>query len=267
MTLNRFFVLSAILLLGILVVGCAQRSPIQSTADSSEEAMAPSAETKPSPVPKLEDGPPLIWDYAAITLASGTIEYATLLPPDFDPARSYPLLLALPPGGQDKSMVDAGMETFWQRGALYGFVIVSPVKPDGTNYMSDGSLVLPEFVAFLQETYNIAGEKPHLGGVSNGGISTFKAALERPDLYLSLTVLPGFADPYADLSPLRDLRISLYVGETDGRWVVSSQLTYDALLRTGHTDSQLEILTGEGHLIQTLAGDGASLIFERLLAE
>ncbi|MEM8863496.1 MAG: hypothetical protein AAGD96_34745, partial [Chloroflexota bacterium] len=202
--------------------------------------------------------------YSTVNLSGTEIEYATLLPLDFDPAESYPLLLALPPGGQDKRMVDAGLETFWQKGALYGFIIVSPAKPVDSNYMNEASLLLPEFVKHLEDNFNIDG-KPHLGGVSNGGISTFKAGFERPDLYQSLTVLPGYARSGTDITTLDGLKVTLYVGENDGGWVTNSQRTYDRLIDAGHLDVVLEIYEDEGHLIGSLTADGASKIFERLL--
>ncbi len=256
------------LVLALMLAGCTSLPspspgvPSQETEMGVTNGVALTIDSRSAPL--LEDGPALNWRFDTVVLGEDTIEFATLLPPDFDPAAEYPLLLALPPGGQDKNMVNSGLETFWQRGALYGFIIVSPVKPVGTTYMSDGSLLLPDFVAFLHETYKIAGGKPHLAGVSNGGISTFKAGLERPDLYQSLTVVPGYASADAVLSTLQDLKISLYVGETDGRWVMNSQRTFDELIANGHPDSILEILTGEGHLIRSLSGNGAGQIFERL---
>ena len=162
-------------------------------------------------------------------------------------------------------MVEAGLDRFWQVGALYGFVIVSPIKPEGTNYMSDGSLLLPDFVAHLETQFNIEG-KPHLGGVSNGGISTFKAGLERPDLYQSLSVLPGYARrDGGDVATLADLQINIYVGDNDGGWVTNSQSTYDRLIEAGHDDVILEIFQDEGHLIESVTADGAGQIFARLL--
>ena len=133
--------------------------------------------------------------------------------------------------------------------------------------MSEGSLLLPAYVDFLNQTYNVAGNKPHLAGVSNGDISTFKAGLERPDLCQSLTVLPGYARAAADLSTLVDLQITLYVGENDGAWVANSQRTHDNLLASGHNDVLLEIVADKGHIISTLTGNGSGQIFERLLAE
>ena len=244
-----------------LLLGCA--SPPETT----EPTAQPVTSIPPTEAPLLEDHPELTWQFESIDIDGTNIEYATLLPIDFDPAETYPLLLALPPGGQTEQMVEAGLDTFWKRGALYGFIIVSPVKPADSNYMSDGSLLLPDFVAHLHDKFNIDG-KPHLGGVSNGGISTFKAGLERPDLYQSLTVLPGYARrDGGDVATLADLKVTLYVGENDGGWVTNSQSTHDRLVAAGHNDVVLEIFPDEGHLIGPLTGNGAGKIFERLLED
>ncbi|MEM8861752.1 MAG: hypothetical protein AAGD96_25800, partial [Chloroflexota bacterium] len=126
-------------LIGLLFVGCG-------TAPNTEPIITPTPAIPPTEAPLLSETDQLSWDYSTVNLSGTEIEYATLLPLDFDPAESYPMLLALPPGGQDKRMVDAGLETFWQKGALYGFVIVSPAKPVDSNYMNEASLLLPEFV-------------------------------------------------------------------------------------------------------------------------
>lgn len=247
------------ILIALFLIGCT--TPPESTEPVAQATLAPS----PTDALMLEDHPELTWQFESANIDGTNIEFATLLPIGFDPAETYPLLLALPPGGQTEQMVEAGLDTFWKRGALYGFIIVSPVKPADSNYMSDGSLLLPAFVAHLHDKFNIDG-KPHLGGVSNGGISTFKAGLERPDLYQSLTVLPGYARrDGGDVSTLAGLKVTLYVGENDGAWVTNSQSTHDRLVAAGHDDVVLEIFPAEGHLIGPLSRNGAGKIFERLL--
>ncbi|MEM7798363.1 MAG: hypothetical protein AAF633_04155 [Chloroflexota bacterium] len=248
------------------VIGCSSLPTAEEMNPMSENNQTSSTPVeKPLNVPLLEEVDPLRWTFDRVDLNGTTLEYATLLPPDYKPEETYPLLLALPPGGQDRNMVEAGLSSFWQRGALYGFVIVSPVKPSGTNFMGDGSAVLPDFVTYLHSQYKIDGGKPHLGGVSNGGISTFKAGLERPDLYQSLTVSPGYAASGSDVSSLKDLKVTLYVGENDGAWVTNSQRTYDSLIDSGHSNTVLEIFSGEGHIITPITGNGAGVVFERLL--
>jgi len=59
--------------------------------------------------------------HRSVTLSGGTtIQYAVVLPPNFDPSRTYPILLALPPGGQDLATVDALVNAYWIRGAARG---------------------------------------------------------------------------------------------------------------------------------------------------
>ena len=40
-------------------------------------------------------------------------EFAVVTPSDYDAAKTYPVLLALPPGKQDRAMVEGGMARSW----------------------------------------------------------------------------------------------------------------------------------------------------------
>ena len=42
-------------------------------------------------------------------------------------------------------------------------------------------------------TYPPEGGRFHVGGISNGGLSSFRVAVESPERFASLVVLPGFA--------------------------------------------------------------------------
>lgn len=52
--------------------------------------------------PATGDGP-----QKAVMPDGTAISYSVVLPVGFDPARWYPVLLALPPGGQDQEVVDS----------------------------------------------------------------------------------------------------------------------------------------------------------------
>ncbi len=147
--------------------------------------------------------PVLAAEYRTVVAADGTrIEYAVVLPEGFDAARSYPVMVALPPGGQDRAMVEAGLG-FWQdEGPRRGYVVVSPAAPGGRLFFQDGAEYLTEFLDRLGEVYDVAGGKFHLTGISNGGLSAFRAAIDRPELVHTLTVLPGFPPAEADMARL-----------------------------------------------------------------
>ena len=62
----------------------------------------------------------------------------------YDPAATYPVLLALPPGAQDQAMVEAGFARYWGAPArAAGWVVVSPVAPEGRAFWQGGEAAIP----------------------------------------------------------------------------------------------------------------------------
>lgn len=196
--------------------------------------------------------------YQTMTLRSGTIlEYAIVLPEDFDEAKVYPILLALPPGPQTKDMVQWGLRSYWAETAHQrGWIVLSPVAPDGVLFFQGAEGVLPEFLAWTATLLKPEGGKYHLAGISNGGISAFRIALNRPELFHDLLVLPGFPQNDQDfqrLNTLTTLPVMMFVGENDDGWVQRMEATEAALNSLGG-QVELEIVRGEGHVIQSLGG-------------
>ena len=134
-------------------------------------------------------------EFKTITLPDQTVlTYAVAHPADFDPQAEHPVLLALPPGGQDTAMVSAGLDAFWEvEGTKRGYVVVSPAAPAGELFMREGRRHIAPFLDHVRATYRIAGGKLDLVGVSNGGLSAFAAALDNPDAFKTITVVPGLS--------------------------------------------------------------------------
>jgi len=100
------------------------------------------------------------------------------------------------------------------------------------------------------------------GGVSNGSISSFTAALDHPELFLSITVMPGFPRD-DDLAPIGHMKINMFAGETYTPWVAQMIRTNDGLTALG-ADVFIEIVPGAGHTMPSLAGPGAARLFDLL---
>ncbi|NQV79984.1 MAG: hypothetical protein HQ495_05475 [Alphaproteobacteria bacterium] len=197
-------------------------------------------------------------EFKTMRLADRTrIDYAIALPPSFDPTIAYPLLLALPPGRQDDRMVLAGLDSYWEQAAAQlGYIVVSPVAPR-LLFFRGSERFIPEFLERIGRDVNVAG-RVHLAGVSNGGLSAFRIAGLFPALFQTLTVLPGFPPTEEDrhnLVRLKNIRVSLFVGETDQPWRDHSEETA-ATLRTLGISVSLSVIPGEGHFLRTLSGTG-----------
>ena len=246
------------LLLGTFVtVACVPLDPGQQAT-----TITPAAAAAPATSPPVAAvGPAGDVRAEALTLDAGvTISYTIVLPPNYSADRLYPVLLALPPGSQTPSMVAAGLDSYWQAGALAnGWVVISPVAPDGQLFFQGAETYLPEFLEAIARRYPPEGGKFHLSGISNGGLSAFRIAGSHPELFHSLLVLPGYPPTPADeanLPALKDIPIAMYVGANDSGWLRPMRETAATLNNQGGTVT-LEVVPDEGHFIRSLIGGEA----------
>jgi predicted esterase len=230
-------------------------SPATSSSLESAESSQQEAEASALPTTKRE----AMLTYETISLSGGeAIEYALLLPANYNAQLiNYPILLALPPGGQNRQMVDAGLNGYWaEEAARRGWIVVSPAAPGGQLFFQGAEKLIPEFLDGITAQYSPQGGKFHIAGISNGGISAFRVALDEPQRVHSLLVLPGFPRGEADfqrLDELIDIPVAMFVGEHDTTWIAGMEATAESLTDLGGTVS-LEIVPGEGHVIQSLTG-------------
>lgn len=207
-------------------------------------------------------------EFETVTLPGGAeLTYAVATPDGFSPDNTYSLLLAFPPGGQDANMVRAGLDAYWEaEGTRRGFVVVSPVAP-GELFFRGSAGLIPPLLDHLTATYRVRDGRIDVAGVSNGGLSAFRAALDEPDRVRSLTVIPGFppeAEDFDNLAVLDGITVSMFVGENDRGWLEPMQQVSAALADLGQTPV-LQIEPGQGHFVQSLAGPAATEIFDQML--
>ena len=191
-------------------------------------------------------------EFNSMTIGEVELQYAVSLPHDFDSEKEYPILVALPPGAQNKQMVQAGFNLYWNAGKSNGWIVVSPVAPDGKYFNRGAEDLIPGFLREMKKKYKPEGGKFHLAGISNGGTSLFRVAGKFPDQFHSLMALPGFASSDRDkknLAKLNDLPIAMYVGKDDGGWVKKMEETVESLKELG-AKVTFEIIPNQGHVIQ-----------------
>ena len=194
-------------------------------------------------------------------LADGTdLLYAVVVPEDFDPSVEYPVLLAMPPGGQDAGLtVNVTEGTYATEAIARGWVVVSPAAPDGTLYFQGSESLIPEFLDETLSWLRPEGDRFHVAGISNGGLSAFRVAALYPGRFASMVVFPGFARTAEDQAALAgfEFPVAMFVGGNDTGWIGPMEATLEALVAGGVTAS-LEIREGEGHVMQSL-GDGVDI--------
>lgn len=221
------------------------------------------AEPTPEPAPGAVGVAPIAIDTPGVRetttlqIAGNDLDLTIVLPDDYVAGEQRPVLLAFPPGGQGQSEVDAGLDAYWAAEArTRGWIVVSPVAPEGALFFQGSEAIVPELLDAIAATYPPEGGRFHVAGISNGGLSSFRVALESPERFASVVVLPGFpptADDLAQLDVLAQIPVRMFVGETDTSWVDAAAEARDALEDAGG-DVALTIAPGEGHILRSLTG-------------
>ena len=196
------------------------------------------------------------------SIAGMTFDYKVILPANYDAAKSYHAVLAFPGGGQTLRNVDNMLEANFRREAeSRGYIVVSPAAPGGALFFQGGEKVFPEFLDRLLKEYKITDGRFHVAGISNGGISAFLIAASYPRYFRSVTGLPGYLSVDSRVGALKPLCVFMHVGENDVGWK-EAMAAQAAELRAAGQVVEFTIEPGEGHVMRSLAGDGAKRLFE-----
>ncbi len=186
-----------------------------------------------------------------LEVADGVVmNYAISVPERLDTAAGHPTLLALPPGGQDRRMVEVGLERWLPELERLGWIVVSPASIGGRLYFQGAEQYLPALMDHIAGQYPVRDGKFYVFGISNGGISSFRLAALYPQRVHSITVIPGYPVPldFNRLERMKDIPVSMIVGEQDGGWVERSIAAQKRLEALGGNVS-LEIVPRAGHRV------------------
>jgi hypothetical protein len=255
---------SALGLVAVLVLaGCASSTsaPAATTAATATTVAAGSSTT--------EVGSDIQVQHLTFTTKDGTsIDWVLVVPPGRTKGTPGKVLFAFPPGGQDLDVTTKLVQTRWAPEALArGWVVASPAAPSSGLYYDDASAkYVPELLDMVAKDYPPEGGKFDLGGVSNGGLSAFKAALSYPERFRSLTVFPGYSPDGGDdpkLSKIAKIGVAMFVGGDDSGWLQPSQQTQAALQKLGDK-VELHVVPNEGHIIQSLTSKDLFDAIERV---
>jgi poly(3-hydroxybutyrate) depolymerase len=191
--------------------------------------------------------------YHTLAVGSHELRYALILPDGYDAKKTYPVLIALPPGEQDEQMVEAGLSYYWEAEAkTRGWIVASPINPSWTQFFEGTPDPIAALMDELAKTRHVEGDKFHLAGVSNGGRAAMSCALRMPQRLSSVTVLPGLLPDNVSaerLQKLGGIPIALFAGGNDTRWADRSRTDAKRLTDAG-VQASVEILPGEGHVVK-----------------
>ncbi|HLI84044.1 MAG TPA: alpha/beta hydrolase-fold protein [Bryobacteraceae bacterium] len=193
------------------------------------------------------------------------VHYKVVLPDGYDPAKTYPAILAFGGGPQTMDTVDRVLNNNLRAEAeKRGYIVIAPAAPNGELFFEDGARIFPGFLKMMLADYRIADNKFHIAGPSNGGIAAFHIAGLYPRYFLSITAFPGYMwEPsVAKLQAISKLCVFMYVGENDPYMWHSEMQKEAEFLRSEGTVARYTVEAGQPHRLETLAGTHAGRLFE-----
>ena len=198
-------------------------------------------------------------------VAGTTVSYKLVLPNDYDAAKTYPAILVFGGGPQTMSTIDGALARNFQAEAeRRGYLVIGPAAPDGDLFFYDGDRIFPTFLDNILAAHKIEAGKFHAAGPSNGGIAAMHVAAKHPQYFVSATAYPGYLwqPSEAKLRALEGICAYFYIGESDEyRW--HGEMEKEAeYLRAQGTVAQYTVEKGQPHRLETLAGAGASRLFD-----
>lgn len=194
-----------------------------------------------------------------------TVQYKVVLPDGYDPAKTYPAILAFGGGPQNMTTVDSVLNRNLRAEAeKRGYIVIAPAAPDDELFFEDGARIFPEFLKLILADYKIQDNKFHIAGPSNGGIAAFHVAARNPQYFLSITAFPGYMwEPsIAKLQAISKMCVFMYVGEND-EYMWHPEMKKEAeYLRSIGTVARYTVEKGQPHRMETLAGANAGRLFD-----
>jgi len=202
---------------------------------------------------------------ATKNVSGTTVHYKVVLPDGYDPAKTYPAVLALGGGPQNMNTVDGILARFFRAEAeKRGYIVVAPAAPGDDLFFEDGDRIFPEFLKMMSADYKIRDNKFHIAGPSNGGIASFHLAAANPDYFLSVTAFPGYMwEPtLPKLMAISKMCVFAYVGEFDPYMWHGEMRREVEFLRSKGTHASYTVEKGQPHRLDTLAGEHAGRLFD-----
>src|ERR1043165_7474671 len=186
-------------------------------------------------------------------VAGTTVQYKVVLPSGYDPAKTYPAILALGGGPQTMNTVDSVLtRNLRPEAEKRGYIVIAPAAPDGQLFFEEGARIFPEFLKKMLADYKIQGNKFHIAGPSNGGIAAMHVAAANPQYFLSVTPFPGYMwqPSAAKLQAISKMCVFLYVGELDEyMWHPEMKKEAEALRSQGAV-ARYTVEKGQPHRIE-----------------
>lgn len=209
---------------------------------------------------KLEDDPAGMYRVEIQESSDRAIRYVIQLPPEYDPLRKYPCVVALhSPGITPETMIDwwAGpySEAIQGRGGAasrYGYIVIAPewTNEDQLEYQyteQEHHLVLRSLRDALRRL-SINTDRIFLSGHAMGGSAAWDIAVSHPDLWAGVISIAGHSGKYLQRYRENAKAVPMYFvfGELDGTPFTVSGTELNEYVSSLQYDSMVVSYRGRG---------------------
>ncbi|SFK20532.1 hypothetical protein [Cellulomonas sp. KH9] len=187
--------------------------------------------------------------------STGDVEYAYRLPDDYDPARAYPLVVALPGHGMGFDGQNLGVQlasdmltTAWFQESWTGTdedVIVLAPQNRRVGKVTEGAQAVELVEAFLAE-HAVDRDRVYATSVSYGSQLLWEMFSERPDLFAGGLLTGGFPADADELPRIAQAEVPLWIthGTNDHLLpVANARASYEGLVAAhralGRTEARI----------------------------
>ena len=197
--------------------------------------------------------------FESLRLNNGmTLQYAIHLPTEFDPSKTYPVII-----GPGKGTADESPSYYWHgKPSDYGWIIVE----SGAHFGSNGVSQTNQLLDHLNANYNVEGDKFHMVGYSANSADSFRTGIALAHRFHSLVGVAGYPrkNPSGkDLERVRDTHFYFIVGDRDSYWLGASQKAHKYLQDKG-ISSSLHIVKNGGHVLTEIDGQPFIDLMEKM---
>lgn len=217
--------LSALALLSLW--GCGAEGRQETVSQPESAAVSSEGETEAPSAPAQQTG--IIPEQVLEDETQGTIHYSYYLPEDYDPSRSYPLVMTMPGYdmmwfGEDSSGANLGWNGFLAWTELpEDLIVVSAQLTDWGETSARQAIALTEF--FLDQ-FSVDPARVYAAGYSAGGETMSRAVSMRPDLYAAY--LHGASQWDGEFAPIAENQVAVYIFMAEHDEYYGSQRARDA---------------------------------------
>ena len=269
-----------------LASGCRERAGDSSSPTTATSSRSSSPSTTSAPSVLAEPNEPLtIADKAApsdsttateaialarsYTLKDETgreVGYRVFLPQGFSADKTYPAIIS---SGDTEANAEQEAEpsfAWHEHPHARGWILIqTPEMFNGS--AKAGAQGVRAIVKDVLAKFQVEGGKVHAVGWSRGSAPAYQRVLASPELFHSISGIPGFP-AHADAATtkrLQGLTVMFVTGSKDAYWLKGSR-DADATFKKAGIDTIFEVVEGAGHVMRELSDGGFFVYFEKVRA-